>query len=184
VRSSDGTSVVRVAQEALARAGGDRAPVSVGISEAHPGGSIRLAFEEALSAAEVGALMRGGGGVSSFEELGPYRYLVRGGDDGTDRQQRALTTLAAYDARRRTRLLETLEAYLDRRGNLAATARALYVHPNTLRQRLGRIRRLTGIDPVTDDWLSLAIAVKLVRLKQMRGTLQDQREPGRGEADG
>jgi sugar diacid utilization regulator len=182
VGSSDAASVVQAAREALARAGAERACVSVGISEVYPGRSMRFAFEEALSAAEVGALMRGGGGVSSFEDLGPYRYLVLGQDEGTDRRQQALSALVAYDARRGTRLLETLEAYLDRRGNLTATARALYLHPNTLRQRLGRIRRLTGIDPAYDDWLSLAIALKLVRLRQMRGTVREERE--RGRADG
>ena len=48
---------------------------------------------------------------------------------------------------------------------LIATAEALYVHPNTLRQRLRRIMELTGLDLRKDDWLMVEIAVKLVQLQ-------------------
>ena len=51
--------------------------------------------------------------------------------------------------------------------NMAATAKALYVHPNTLRQRLRRIAEITGIDPRADDWLMLEIACKLLRLEEV-----------------
>jgi DNA-binding PucR family transcriptional regulator len=73
-----------------------------------------------------------------------------------------------YDRRRGTQLLDTLEEYLDHRGNVVGTSRELYIHPNTLRQRLGRIERLSGIDLERDDWLSLAIATKVVKLRRMR----------------
>jgi hypothetical protein len=59
-----------------------------------------------------------------------------------------------------------LEEFLRRRGNICATSEALFVHPNTLRQRLRRISELSGIDLRKDDWLMVEIAVKLVRLKQ------------------
>jgi DNA-binding PucR family transcriptional regulator len=43
-------------------------------------------------------------------------------------------------------LLETLRAYLDSDLDVARTADALYVHPNTVRYRLRRISELTGLD--------------------------------------
>jgi DNA-binding PucR family transcriptional regulator len=43
-------------------------------------------------------------------------------------------------------LLATATAYLDSGGSLEATARALFVHPNTVRYRLGRIADVTGYD--------------------------------------
>jgi DNA-binding PucR family transcriptional regulator len=64
----------------------------------------------------------------------------------------------------------TLEEFLRRRGNISATAEALYVHPNTLRQRLRRIMELSGIDLRKDDWLLVEIAVKLVKLEHALGT--------------
>jgi DNA-binding PucR family transcriptional regulator len=85
-----------------------------------------------------------------------------------DRHTVVIATLAAYDAKRRTALLQTLERHLGDRGALAATARALFIHTNTLRQRLDRIEALTGIDLAQEDLLSLELAVKLARL---RGTV-------------
>ena len=54
--------------------------------------------------------------------------------------------------------------------NISATAEALYVHPNTLRQRLRRIGELSGLDLRKDDWLMVEIAVKMVRLQEALGT--------------
>ncbi len=107
----------------------------------------------------------------TYEELGPYKYLLRMSlDSGVrDPHRDAVSRLAEYDRRRSTALLKTLEEFLRRRGNISATAEALYVHPNTLRQRLRRIQELTGIDLRRDDWLMVEIAVKIVRLEQVAG---------------
>ena len=43
--------------------------------------------------------------------------------------------------------METLRAYLDCDLDVGRAARALYVHPNTVRYRLRRIGELTGLDP-------------------------------------
>jgi DNA-binding PucR family transcriptional regulator len=77
----------------------------------------------------------------------------------------AVAKLADYDRDRGASLLPTLEEFLSRRGNISATSDALYVHPNTLRQRLRRIGELSGIDLRRDDWLMVEIAVKMVRLR-------------------
>ncbi len=41
-------------------------------------------------------------------------------------------------------LLETLIGFFDQGGSIEATARALFVHPNTVRYRLRRIQEITG----------------------------------------
>ena len=43
-------------------------------------------------------------------------------------------------------LFETATTYLDGGGGLESTARVLFVHPNTVRYRLGRIATVTGYD--------------------------------------
>jgi sugar diacid utilization regulator/putative methionine-R-sulfoxide reductase with GAF domain len=142
---------------------------SVGASEVCRGvASYVHGFAEAMSAAEVGTLIRPEPGVTTHGELGPYRYVVHATEGLRDPIRERLEALVAYDTRRNTRLLETLEAYLDRRGNLAETSRALYVHPNTLRQRLDRITQVCGIDLERDDWLSVAVATKVVKLHRLR----------------
>ena len=148
-------------------------PLSIGISNVcRTRSSYPRGFEEAAAAAAVGALIRAEPGVSTYDELGPYRYAlsVRAGDSRDGSQQR-LGLLVDYDRRRDTQLLDTLEGYLDHRGNVVATSRALFIHPNTLRQRLDRIRRVSGIDLEREDWLSLAVATKVVKLARMRGSV-------------
>ncbi|MGB3187619.1 MAG: helix-turn-helix domain-containing protein, partial [Ornithinimicrobium sp.] len=43
-------------------------------------------------------------------------------------------------------LLDTANAYLEAGGALEATSRILFVHPNTVRYRLGRIEELISLD--------------------------------------
>lgn len=52
--------------------------------------------------------------------------------------------LIAYDARRNTRLAETLLAFLETQHNARAAARSLGIHVNTMHQRLETISKLLG----------------------------------------
>ena len=64
-------------------------------------------------------------------------------------------------------LLETAASYLETRGGLEGTARVLFVHPNTVRYRLGKIADLTGYQ-LTDphDAHTVRIALALGRLSR------------------
>ncbi len=66
-------------------------------------------------------------------------------------------------------LLDTLSVYLEHASSLEATARMLFVHPNTVRYRLSRIAELTG-HPPSDGRGSfvLRVAVALGRLSETR----------------
>jgi DNA-binding PucR family transcriptional regulator len=152
--------------------GGDGAELSVGVSNVcRDGVAFPRGFQEAAAAATVGPLVGGDSGVTTFEELGSYKYVLSiQGDDVRDPAQHRLGLLVEYDRRRGTQLLDTLEGYLDHRGNVVGTSRALFIHPNTLRQRLDRIQRESGIDLEHEDWLSLAVATKVVKLARMRGS--------------
>lgn len=54
--------------------------------------------------------------------------------------------LMAYDAKRRSCLVETLEAWLDAFGDVIAASSAVYVHPNTFRYRLRRLAEVANLD--------------------------------------
>jgi GAF domain-containing protein len=146
-------------------------PISIGISNACQGApSFQAGFEEAGHAL-LGSVIRGTPGVMTYEELGPYKYLLRMSLDSTvrDSQRDLIAKIAEYDRQRQTSLLRTLEEFLRRRGNISATAEALYVHPNTLRQRLRRIQEISGLDLRKEDWLLIEIAVKMVKLQEALG---------------
>ena len=160
---------VRRAYQSLG--GGERGCLGVGLSNPCQGAeAIARGFEEAASAAQIGSLLRGGAGVFAYEELGAYRYVVSAESSVRDKYQERLQRLVDYEKRRGTELLRTLEAYLENLGSITRTSKALYMHTNTLRQRLSRIELLTGFDLDKEDWLSLGMAIKIVMLRTIRGS--------------
>jgi DNA-binding PucR family transcriptional regulator len=73
-----------------------------------------------------------------------------------------------YGALERTggELLETLDAFFAASGVLESAARALYVHPNTVRYRLKRVAEVTGFTPANArDGFTLRLALTLGRLE-------------------
>lgn len=146
--------------------------VVVGLSDVDRGAaSARRRMREAADAARIGRALAAEGGAVSYEGLGAYKYLVHLELDDAphDRYRQSVDELIEYDRRRGARLVETLERFLADRGSVAASARALYIHPNTVRQRLERIERVTGLDLGKEDLLSLELALKLARLHDVRG---------------
>lgn len=62
-------------------------------------------------------------------------------------------------------LLETLDAFFAAAGTLESAARALFVHPNTVRYRLKRIAEVTGFSPLAPrDAFALQVALTVGRL--------------------
>ena len=146
---------------------------AVGLSSVcHGIASYAAGFDEARQAALGTAVLRREPAVTGFDELGAYKYLLRIALDGGVRDSTvdAVSKLADYDRQRGSSLLATLEEFLRRRGSISATSDALFVHPNTLRQRLRRIAELSGLDLRVDDWLLVEIAVKMVQLRAALGT--------------
>jgi PucR C-terminal helix-turn-helix domain/GGDEF-like domain len=98
-------------------------------------------------------------------ELLPERAL-----DG-DESARATLVEGVYEPLMRggTALLDTVMAYLEQGNSLEATARLLFVHPNTVRYRLRRVTELTGITPGDGrGGFTLWTAVVLGRLAHKR----------------
>jgi DNA-binding PucR family transcriptional regulator len=95
------------------------------------------------------------------DELLPERALA---GDPVARQQlvrdiyRPLTSTG-------TALIETLSAFLEQASSLEATARLLFVHPNTVRYRLRRVTEVTGYAPTDPrQAFTLRLALALGRL--------------------
>ncbi|MDT0203324.1 helix-turn-helix domain-containing protein [Nocardioides sp. AE5] len=65
-------------------------------------------------------------------------------------------------------LLETLEAWFDHGRSVEATARALFLHPNTIRYRLRQVGETTGLAPSEPRQAhTLAIALTCGRLEEL-----------------
>src|SRR3954451_9530754 len=94
------------------------------------------------------------------DELLPERALA-GDQDARARLVEVYVGLAGTDST----LVDTVSAFLDNGGSLESNARALFVHPNTVRYRLRRVGDVCGFSPMDprDRW-TLSIAITLGRL--------------------
>lgn len=67
-------------------------------------------------------------------------------------------------------LLNTLKTFIASEANRRASAKTLYVHPNTVDYRLKRVEQLTGVDPLSSAGLmSLHAALVVDSLARSRG---------------
>jgi GAF domain-containing protein/DNA-binding protein Fis len=132
---------------------------------ADPSGGYAAAFADAVKAARIGRVVGGPGRVTRAEELGAQRYLYRlAQEPPADQLELRLQHLRERDPE----LFETVEQLVEANGNRALAAARLHVHRNTLRQRLARIARDTGID-VADAALQfdLQMALRLLRFRRL-----------------
>lgn len=98
----------------------------------------------------------------SSEDLLPERALSGDGHARRDLVDHAYQPLRDASPA----LLDTLTTYLDAGGSIEATARALFVHPNTVRYRVRRIADITGLSPtISRDAYTLWMALTLGRLR-------------------
>ncbi|HEX6341942.1 helix-turn-helix domain-containing protein [Umezawaea sp.] len=73
--------------------------------------------------------------------------------------------LLDHDQRRGSNLVDTLGAFYLHRANVAATARALHLHVNTLIKRLDRAGVVLGVDWRQDNDLELRLGLRLHQLR-------------------
>ncbi|HLI05582.1 MAG TPA: GAF domain-containing protein [Ktedonobacteraceae bacterium] len=143
--------------------------LSVGVGNpCHNLSDYRRGFAEANDALQMGQSLNREGGVTYFNDLGVYRYLYKIArmDDLRDAYQDQVARIYNYDRRKGTDLLDTLETYLECAGNLTKTSSRLFVHRNTLIQRLERLQSLCEIDlQERSNWLTLQVAIKVFKLR-------------------
>ena len=95
------------------------------------------------------------------DELLPERSLS---GDGHARRQLATDVYGPLTVGEGV-LLDTVSAYLDSGGSIEATARAMFIHANTVRYRLKRVGDITGYNPLNPrDAFTLRVALALGRL--------------------
>ncbi len=105
--------------------------------------------------------------VVTADELLPERALAG------DAEARAMLVEEVYRplAEAGSDLLPTVVAYLEESASLEATARLLFVHPNTVRYRLKRVAEVCGRSPAERrDAFALQLALVYGRLDERSGT--------------
>lgn len=144
---------------------------------------VHRSLRQATLASQWAVLAGPDVGVVRFEDVVHLRMLPSAALDMADSLRSVLGSLGsvvAYDLENGTELSQTLEAFFANSGSVARASEALFIHRNTLRQRLQRIEELIGQSPEAfDDWISAGLAARLVRMS--RAELA-QGPPARGAA--
>lgn len=151
--------------DCLNQAGRTRATIGaagpgVGIS------GVARAYQDAARCERILLALDRAGSRATPRDLGIYGLLFSGAprkDIETFLDDR-LGPLLRYDAEHGTELLTTLTAYFEAGCNVSSAAGALYLHTNTMRQRLARIRELLTTGWTEDSQLELQVAVRIQRI--------------------
>lgn len=167
-REEDGLS----AQEALTRfgdlltrAGVDRQSVVIGQSDLREArAQMGASLCEEVYAARAAKLC--GKAELAAHELGLYAYLFPMSENPfvCDRCRRVLSAIREYDAQNHTNLEQTALVYVKENMEIAAAAKVLFQHPNTVRYRLSKIQRIIGMedDPLFAPMLSLTVSLSRI----------------------
>src|SRR5690349_17564729 len=117
----------------------------------------------ALRALEAGVIASDG--LAWAPDHFPELLLFESGGLAARLAKRRLAPLDGLTPAARERMEETALAYVQHGGNAAAMARALHLHPQTIRYRLGRLRELLG-DAIDDPdaRFELELALRWARL--------------------
>ena len=124
-----------------------KAPARAGVSAAHHGlGALRATLEECIRASLVPA--DDGDGVRMYDDLGVFKaYFAAAREPAAIAFSDGIVkAIQAHDAENNGSLAPTARWYVLSGGEMAATARALDVHVNTVRYRLESIGTLVGIN--------------------------------------
>lgn len=105
-------------------------------------------------------------------ELGLYAYLFPMSENPFVCAQcrRQLARIRTYDSQNHTSLEQTARVFVEQHMEIAATARALYQHPNTVRYRLAKIQRLMELDDESVFAPMISLMVQLARILEEEGS--------------
>lgn len=141
------------------------AGVVIGIGPAGPLAELPRSLAIATRVVETAAAF-GLGGVHALEDVGIAAIARSEGALGDALIARLVDRCHAQSAAG-AELLDTVSRWLDCDLSVERTASALFVHPNTVRNRLRRYEQLTGADlRKVDDLLGVRLALLRARLRQ------------------
>ncbi|WP_448641692.1 PucR family transcriptional regulator [Geodermatophilus sp. URMC 63] len=132
------------------------------VGPARPWQDARSSYSRALRALQLGLVPEGRAPVDTELRLADL-VLRADGEALADLRAQVLAPLDDLGPGPREKLLETLRSWLLHHGRREQVAGELYVHPQTVRYRMGQLRELFGArldDPQTVLELTLALGVR------------------------
>ncbi|WP_018305041.1 PucR family transcriptional regulator [Desulfitobacterium hafniense] len=150
----------------LADHGKDRSSIGIGIGSGVPSiTDLYKSYQEAKVAWELGKVFDHKS-VCYFEEMGFLKFIfTQPARELEEFSQRVLGPLLEYDQAENTGLLDSLRVFIEYKCQIAECSKALYVHENTLRNRIKKIEQVTGFDlRRVDHMVNVYIALQVLNL--------------------
>jgi hypothetical protein len=139
----------------------------LGISTLHEALSeINMCIKEALLACDAARAMEDKN-IVFYRDLGIYRLLMllKNEPELKNYMSEIINPVKEYDRKYRTRLLETMISYVENDGDIARTAKALFLHVNTIRYRIEKIKEILHMEHMVGGFYEqISIAVKIHKL--------------------
>ncbi|AOM81781.1 helix-turn-helix domain-containing protein [Salisediminibacterium beveridgei] len=123
-------------------------PVMIGIGRiVHQVSQLRTGYRDAVKAVELIQKSKTDRRIVTYDELGVERLLLSTEwSELAEFVESSIGPIIHYDTKNSASLVETLTVYLENNQNMATTAKALFVHVNTVKYRLGLIKDLLGME--------------------------------------
>ena len=140
---------------------------SIGIGRLHHAPSdLCRSFQEARQAVSLGRYRCPTAGITSYADLSVLKLLSHiPTEELDDFCQEALGVLIAYDEENDADYLHTLEVFFEENESLPAAANRLFIHVNTLRNRIRKIGELLHTDlTLTDHRVRFYVACQALRV--------------------
>ncbi|MEQ6390634.1 PucR family transcriptional regulator ligand-binding domain-containing protein [Bacillaceae bacterium S4-13-58] len=139
--------------------------VTIGIGRAASNISeIREGFEQSRQAVLLGKNLFKEKNIIFYEDLGVYRLLaeIKNTTELQKFHEESMGSLIEYDKHHDLDLIHSLIVYFENNESMSKTAKALFIHINTMKYRIQRIKMLTNLDPKnSEDKLILQIGLKI-----------------------
>ena len=134
---------------------------------------FKKSYQEAKNALAISKIVTKEQKVYFYENLGIYSLIaqITNGKFLDDYIESRIGKLIKADQMQEGELCETLETYLEHNCNANATAEALFIHRNTMRYRMDKIKRILD-DDIND--MSMFLELKLAfAIKRYRDNRED-----------
>jgi len=166
------TDVKQTIRDLLSSAGVSEQEAIAGISDLRrEPATFGMALGEAIYAVRTAKVLALPMQLSS--DMGLYAYLFPMSENPfvCEQCRKTLARIREYDQQNRTNLEQTADVYVRERMEIAAAAKALFQHPNTVRYRLTKIQKLMDLkdDALFAPMLSLTIHLSRILEEEGRG---------------
>lgn len=138
----------------------------IGVSDVHSSlGELDNGINESIFAQKTGEISNNS--FNYFNDIGIYSILIPYADEIWIQNfyNRIIAPIKDYDEKYNTELFDTAIKYIEKDGKVIETANAFFLHKNTIRYRINKIKELLNMEDCEGSFYEqLSIAIKIYKI--------------------